>query len=144
MKFILTSALLIIELLVLVSAQDPCLACEQVLSLQKCSSGWADNVNFCINSSCTKKPSDSELDLNQCTGPISDQNPITGDASSHPTAHTNSTTTRGPSETKPTKSMSTHNSTVSGGAAAPAFGGIGFGGGAAAMVGLAGLVGLAL
>jgi len=148
MKFVFALALLGSTLPILVAAQ--CEACEALDKMESCTQRWADQYTNCLNSSCDKKPTEDLLA--NCQGNAGDppaddtatptttgSSPgVTPNPTVSPTVDSNLTTTTSPNAT------SSGPKTTSSAAAAPAFGGIGFGGGAAAMVGLAGLVGLAL
>lgn len=139
-------ALLSSTLPLLASAAAPCNDCDEA-SLQtigECTHAWVDKIVYYCQNECKV---DATGLLEKCEGENEDDNPPSDNSTTTATESTTGTSTSTPTGNVKTNSTSTipgPKSTDSGAAAAPAFGGIGFGGGAAAMVGLAGLVGLVL
>ncbi|KAF8446785.1 hypothetical protein BGX38DRAFT_1193284 [Terfezia claveryi] len=164
MKFNVPVLILALSFPLLTAAE--CAGCDakSLDAIGQCQPPWVDKVIACQNSPCNVKfPDDPIL---QCQGNLGDGSlnvtstiatrtqhmTTTGTptGTSTPSSTSTSTTTSTSTGNGTERGNSTNTSTTSSpnptgnSAAALAFRGIGFGGGAAAMVGLAGLVGLVL
>lgn len=145
----ITLALLSSTFPLLTSAAPACNDCDEASLAQigVCTHAWVDKIIYYCQNEC--KITEPQALLEQCEGDLTDT-PLSDNSTTTTTIETTTkieTSTSTPTETVKTNSTTTTAApkvTESDGAATPAFGGIGFGGGAAAMVGLAGLVGLVL